>query len=146
MLGLSVAPFPDVCGIDFGRSNLYAYYYLLLVLTAVIMGFMWWLVKSRYGLAFEALREDQLATQSLGLNTTKYKLYNFTIASFLAGVMGAFYAQYLGILSPSPEEFGVYRTVDIPSITSIAGRGARGGSPFSGFLVIVFPGCIPGPG
>src|SRR3546814_5079484 len=71
------------------------------------------LVKSRYGLAFEALREDQLATQSLGLNTTKYKLYNFTIASFLAGVMGAFYAQYLGILSPSPEEFGVYRTVEI---------------------------------
>src|SRR3546814_2316985 len=65
MLGLSVAPFPDVFGIDFGRSNLYAYYYLLLVLTAVIMGFMWWLVKSRYGLAFEALREDKLATQSL---------------------------------------------------------------------------------
>src|SRR3546814_20351396 len=57
MLGLSVAPFPDVFGIDFGRSNLYAYYYLLLVLTAVIMGFMWWLVKSRYGLAFEAPRE-----------------------------------------------------------------------------------------
>src|SRR3546814_10813551 len=53
MLGLSVAPFPDVFGIDFGRSNLYAYYYLLLVLTAVIMGFMWWLVKSRYGLALD---------------------------------------------------------------------------------------------
>src|SRR3546814_6143033 len=39
MLGLSVAPYPDVLGIDFERSNLYAYYYLLLVLTAAIMGF-----------------------------------------------------------------------------------------------------------
>src|SRR3546814_20174478 len=87
------------------------------------MGFMWWLVKSRCGLAFEALREDQLATQSLGLNTTTYKLYNFTIASFLAGVMGAFYAHYLGILSPSPEEFGVYRTVAILSLTYLGGRG-----------------------
>ncbi|HMA13210.1 MAG: branched-chain amino acid ABC transporter permease [Bacteroidota bacterium] len=138
MLGLSVAPYPDILGIDFGRANLYAYYYLLLVLTAVIMGFMWWLVKSRYGLAFEALREDQLATQSLGLNTTKYKLYNFTIASFLAGVMGAFYAHYLGILSPSPEEFGVYRTVEILSITYIGGRGTLWGSLFSGFLLIGF--------
>lgn len=138
MLGLSVAPYPDIFGIDFSRGNLYAYYYLLLVLTAVIMGFMWWLVKSRYGLAFEALREDQLATQSLGLNTTKYKLYNFTIASFLAGVMGAFYAHYLGILSPSPEEFGVYRTVEILSITYIGGRGTLWGSLFSGFLLIGF--------
>lgn len=138
MLGLSVAPYPDIFGIDFSRSNLYAYYYLLLVLTAAIMGFMWWLVKSRYGLAFEALREDQLATQSLGLNTTKYKLYNFTIASFLAGVMGAFYAHYLGILSPSPEEFGVYRTVEILSITYIGGRGTLWGSLFSGFLLIGF--------
>lgn len=138
MLGLSVAPYPDILGIDFSRANLYAYYYLLLVLTALIMGFMWWLVKSRYGLAFEALREDQLATQSLGLNTTKYKLYNFTIASFLAGVMGAFYAHYLGILSPTPEEFGVYRTVEILSITYIGGRGTLWGSLFSGFLLIGF--------
>lgn len=138
MLGLSVDPFPDVLGIDFSRTNLFSYYYLLLLLAAAIMGFMWWLVKSRYGLAFEALREDQLATQSLGLNTTKYKLYNFTIASFLAGVMGAFYAHYLGILSPTPEEFGVYRTVEILSITYIGGRGTLWGSLFSGFLLIGF--------
>src|SRR3546814_6797025 len=65
-------------------------------------------------------------------------LYNFTIASFLAGVMGAFYAHYLGILSPSPEEFGVYRTVEILSITYIGGRGTLWGSLFSGFLLIGF--------
>lgn len=138
MLGLSVGEFPDIFGIDFSRANLLAYYYLLLVLGGLIMGFMWWLVKSRYGLAFEALREDQLATQSLGLNTTKYKLYNFTIASFLAGVMGAFYAHYLGILSPTPEEFGVYRTVEILTITYVGGRGSLWGSIFSAFLLIGF--------
>src|SRR5690606_37120382 len=64
MLGLSVKPFPDVFGIDFARGNLLTYYYLLLVIGAVIMGLMTWLVRSRYGLAFEALREDQLAAQS----------------------------------------------------------------------------------
>ena len=138
MLGLSVAEFPDLFGIDFDRSNILTYYYLLLVLGAVIMLLMWWLVKSRYGLAFEALREDQLATQSLGLNTTKYKLYNFTIASFFAGVMGAFYAHYLGILSPTPEEFGVYRTVEILTFTYVGGRGTLWGSLFASFMLIGF--------
>lgn len=136
MLGLSVPPFPDVLGIDFSRANLLGYYYLLLLLAAAIMLLLTWLVRSRYGLAFEAIREDQLATQSLGLNTTKYKLYNFTIASFLAGVMGAFYAYYLGILSPSPEEFGVYRTVEILTITYVGGRGTLWGSIFAAFLLI----------
>lgn len=138
VLGLSVVPFPDILGIDFGRANIMAYYYLLLVLGAGIMLLMWWLVKSRYGLAFEALREDQLATQSLGLNTTKYKLYNFTIASFFAGMMGAFYAHYLGILSPTPEEFGVYRTVEILTITYVGGRGSLWGALFSSFMLIGF--------
>src|SRR3546814_20142225 len=107
MLGLSVAPYPDVLGIDFERSNLYAYYYLLLVLTAAIMGFMWWLVKSRYGLAFEALREAQLATQSLGPNTPKHKLSNFPIPRLLPAAMGPFPAPYPAILSPSPASLGV---------------------------------------
>src|SRR3546814_12479897 len=108
------------------------------------MGFMWWLVKSRYGLAFEALREDQPAPQSLGLNTTKYKLYNFTIARFLAGVMGAFYPHYLRILSPSPEEFGVYRTLEILIITYIGRRGALCGLLFSGFPLSGFQVYFPG--
>ena len=138
MLGLSVAPFPDILGIDFGRENILTYYYLLLALGGTIMVLIWWLVKSRFGLAFEALREDQLATQSLGLNTTKYKIYNFTIASFFAGIMGAFYAHYLGILSPTPEEFGVYRTVEILTITYVGGRGTLWGSLFGAFLLIGF--------
>src|SRR5690606_20806583 len=123
MLGLSVEEFPNILGIDFDRSNILTYYYLLVIIGAVIMGLMTWLVRSRYGLACEALREDELATQSLGLNTTKYKLINFTVASFFAGIMGAFYAHYLGILSPTPEEFGVYRTVEILTITYVGGRG-----------------------
>src|SRR5690606_15184015 len=138
MLGLSVDPFPDVLGIHFGRADILVYYYLLLVLGAVIMGLMTWLVRSRYGLAFEALREDQLAAQSLGLNTTRYKLINFTTASFFTGVMGAFYAHYLGILSPAPEEFGVYRTFAILAIAYVGGRGTLWGSLFAAFVLIGF--------
>ena len=136
MLGLAVAPFPNLLGIDFARGRLLAYYYLLLMLGAVIMILMHLLVRSRIGLAFKAIREDQLATESLGLNTTKYKLINFTVACCFTGVIGSFYAHYLGILSPTPEEFGVPRTVEVLTIAYVGGRGTLWGSLFAAFLLI----------
>lgn len=84
------------------------------------------------------LREDELATQSLGLDTTKYKLLNFTVASFFTGLVGAYYAHYPGIPSPTPEEFGVPRTVEILVITYVGGRGTLWGSLFAGFPLIGF--------
>jgi branched-chain amino acid transport system permease protein len=138
MLGLAVEPFPDLLGIDFARGNLLTYYYLLLALGALIMLAMWLLVRSKIGLAFRAVREDQLATESLGLSATRYKLINFTVACFLTGVLGSFYAHYLGILSPTPEEFGVPRTVEILTVCYVGGRGTLFGALFAGFLLIGF--------
>lgn len=136
--GLAVEPFPDILGIDFARGNFLTYYYLLVVLGAVILIAMHLLVHSKIGLAFKAIREDELATESLGLSATKYKLLNFTVASFFTGVMGAYYAHYLGILSPTPEEFGVPRTVEVLTIAYVGGRGSLWGSIFAGFLLIGF--------
>lgn len=138
MLGLAVQPLPDLLGIPFGRGQSLSYFYLLAALGAVIMLLMSALVRSRIGLAFKALREDELATESLGLSATRYKLINFTIASFFTGVIGAFYAHYLGILSPTPEEFGVPRTVEVLTITYVGGRGTLWGSLFGGFFLIGF--------
>jgi branched-chain amino acid transport system permease protein len=138
VLGLAVAPFPDMLGIDFSRGQLLSYYYLLMVLGAAILIAMQLLVRSKIGLAFKAIREDQLATESLGLNTTRYKLINFTVACFFTGVIGSFYAHYLGILSPTPEEFGVPRTVEILTIAYVGGRGTLWGSLFAAFLVVGF--------
>ena len=52
--------------------------------------------------------------------------------------MGAYYAHYIGILSPTPEEFGVPRTVEILTITYVGGRGTLWGSLFAAFLLIGF--------
>lgn len=138
MLGLSVAPFPDLLGIDFSRGNLTAYYYTALILGAIIVGISWRLVNSNTGRAFKAIREDELATESLGISATKYKLINFSIASFFTGIMGAFYAHYIGILSPSPAEFGVSRTIEILTVTYLGGRGTLFGPLFAGFLIVGF--------
>jgi branched-chain amino acid transport system permease protein len=138
VLGLAVEPFPNAFGIGFSRGQLLNYYFLLIVLGAIIMIAMHLLVRSRVGLAFKAVREDQLATESLGLNATRYKLINLTVACFLTGVVGSYYAHYLGILSPTPEEFGVPRTVEILTIAYVGGRGTLWGSLFAAFLLIGF--------
>jgi branched-chain amino acid transport system permease protein len=136
VMGLNVAPFTDVLGISFARGQLLSYYYLLLVLGAAILIPTWLLLRSRVGLAFRAMREDELATQSLGLDTVRYKLLNFTLASAFTGLVGAFYCRYLGILTPTPEEFGVPRTVEILTIAYVGGRGTLWGPLFAAFLLI----------
>jgi branched-chain amino acid transport system permease protein len=138
MLGLAVEPLPDAFGLDFSRAQLLPYYYLLLALVIVIFVIASVLVRSRIGLSFKAIREDELATETLGLSTTKYKLINFTTACFFTGVIGAFYAHYIGILTPDATEFGVPRTVEVLTVAYVGGRGTLWGSLLSGFLLIGF--------
>jgi branched-chain amino acid transport system permease protein len=138
MLGLAVEPLPDAFGLDFSRAQLLPYYYLLLALVIVIFVIASVLVRSRIGLSFKAIREDELATETLGLSTTKYKLINFTTACFFTGVIGAFYAHYIGILTPDATEFGVPRTVEVLTVAYVGGRGTLWGSLLSAFLLIGF--------
>lgn len=138
-LGLTVPPFPDLLGIDFSRgSGVMPYYYLMLVLGFAMMVTMHMIVRSRLGLAFEAIREDQLATESLGLRPVKYKILNLVIASFFIGVLGSFYAHYIGAISPSISEFGVTRSVEVLTVTYLGGRGTLWGSLFGALLMVGF--------
>jgi branched-chain amino acid transport system permease protein len=114
------------------------YYYLLLTLVIIIFVIATLMVQSKIGLSFKAIREDQLATETLGLSATKYKLINFTTACFFTGMIGAFYAHYIGILTPDATEFGVPRTVEVLTVAYVGGRGTLWGSILAGFLLIGF--------
>ena len=138
MLGLSVKPLPDLLGFNFSRAELLPYYYLLLILSIIIFAAAALMVNSRIGLSFKAIREDQLATETLGLSATKYKLINFTTACFFTGLIGAYYAHYIGILTPDTTEFGVPRTVEVLTVAYVGGRGTLWGSILAGFLLIGF--------
>src|SRR5699024_11065122 len=58
-------------------------------------------LKSRHGRAVLSIRENEIAAESCGVNTTYYKVMAFTLSAFFAGVAGALYATYVGILQPS---------------------------------------------
>lgn len=134
--GLQVETFPDLFGLSFQRSEPYALYYLLLAIVGLIYLCLHLLVTSRVGLVFKAIRDDQLGASVLGFNVVRYKLLNFAVASFFIGVIGAFYGNYIGILVPTPQEFGISRTTEILTIAYVGGRGTLWGSLLGAFTLI----------
>lgn len=77
------------------------YYYTGLGLVLVSLALMTWLLRSRIGLFLRAIREDEGAAAASGVNTTFYKILVFVITSALAGLAGAFYGHFIGILTPT---------------------------------------------
>jgi branched-chain amino acid transport system permease protein len=92
---------PGLGEVVFTPADKVPYYYLILALliasTAVIM----LLMRSRTGLSIIAMRDAEDAAESLGVNLTRQKLLVFAISAFLVGIAGAFYAHYIGILTPT---------------------------------------------
>jgi branched-chain amino acid transport system permease protein len=86
---------------------------------------MYKIVNSRLGLFFRAVREDEDAAATLGVNVVKYKIMAFVITSFFAGLAGGFYAHYVRILTPNiiqlPQMGLIIAMVVIGGIESLAG-------------------------
>jgi branched-chain amino acid transport system permease protein len=76
-------------------------YYALFGVFLAISYITWRIIRSRTGLAFQALRDDEELANSLGVNIFKEKLKVFAVCSFLTGLMGGFYVHYLGVVSPA---------------------------------------------
>jgi len=122
-LGLwGIPPLTDVGPLSFAGGNRTTYYYVMLAIFLVTMIALWRLVHSSFGLALVSIRESQDAAESLGVNLTRYKVAAFVISSFFAGMVGAFYAHYILILTPS-SVLSVGVMVEIITITMVGGVG-----------------------
>jgi branched-chain amino acid transport system permease protein len=77
-----------------------AYYYIVFVIAALTIFTIHRVMKSKLGFYFLAIREDQDAAESLGINTTKFKMLSLAISAFFTGVAGAFYMNYMGFIDP----------------------------------------------
>ena len=78
-----------------------SYYYLIMVLAVISFAIMYRLEKSRIGLTLGAVRESNQLAESTGINVLKFKLLGIGVASVFAGVVGVFYAYFVGFISPS---------------------------------------------
>ncbi|MHA2374374.1 MAG: branched-chain amino acid ABC transporter permease [Candidatus Thorarchaeota archaeon] len=113
-------PVPYLYGTIPGMSPM-SYYYTTLGLTIVAIIAIYKIINSRMGLFLKAIREDSIAAEVAGVDTVKYKKRVFIISGFIAGIFGAYYAHYLGIISPAIFAFDEMAIIII--MTMIGGYG-----------------------
>lgn len=90
-------------------------------------------LKSSHGRACISIREDEIAAEAMGINTTKYKVISFAIGAFCAGIAGALYASYFFVIKPTT--FGFLKSVDILVIVVLGGMGSISGSVLAAILL-----------
>jgi len=107
LLGVVYA-IPDITGGELGISGLerlsgsrLSDYYIAIVLMLGLSAIMWKITHSNTGLIFHAIREDELAARTAGINTTRYKLLAFCLSGFFAGISGGLYAHFMRIAGPA---------------------------------------------
>ncbi len=110
------------------------YLYTMLVIVIFTYIILRRMINSKIGLAFKAIGQDLEAAQTSGIDSTKYKVLNFTVSCAFAGLIGGFYGHFVGILTPSVLHTRV--TVEILALCYIGGRGSIWGGLLAAFLVI----------
>ena len=101
----------------------------------LITVFLVLLIKSSYGRAFKAIRDNEIAAESMGINVLGLKVMSFTISSFLAGVAGGLLAHYLTTIDP--KQFIFLKTFDILLIVVLGGVGSLTGSVVAAIVVTI---------
>jgi branched-chain amino acid transport system permease protein len=110
------------------------FYYLMLALTAGAFALCAWLLRSRAGYYWQAIREDEQAAQALGINTFRWKMLAVVISSAMTAVAGVFFAFYYNNLFPE-QIFNISRSIEIMLGPVIGGVGTLFG-PILGAAVL----------
>ena len=101
----------------FGTPRATPYYYLFLGLALGALLVAWQIVHSRIGAYLRAIRDDEEAAATMGVDTFRWKRFAFVVSAVFAAVAGAFQGHYIGLLSPTPMKFNEMATVIIMVIT-----------------------------
>jgi branched-chain amino acid transport system permease protein len=113
------------------------YFYIILLLAALAFFLVKKVIESKLGYYFVAIREDQDAAESLGINTTLYKTIALSLSAVVTGLAGAFYTNYMGYIDPKI----VFALHDISIVTIMVvmvGGVATYWGPFVGAVIMVF--------
>jgi branched-chain amino acid transport system permease protein len=128
---------PDLYGLfgihGFGFTNPWPYYAVMLLIVTVAMMLLYRLQDSRLGRAWVAIREDELAAASMGINTVSTKLLAFAIGATTSGFAGVFYAAKLG--SVTPEQFDFTISFTALAMVVLGGMGNVWGVAVGAFII-----------
>jgi branched-chain amino acid transport system permease protein len=114
-------------------TNIFWVFGTMVVCTYVVVS----MVHSTYGRGFIAVRDDEVAAEAMGLNTTRYKIVAFVIGAFFAGMAGGLYGHYT--LSIDPKGFDFTRSIEIVVMVILGGMGNTAGVIAAAVLLTLLP-------
>ena len=134
----------DAIGGARGLSGVPAYtnFFWVALWVVVVVGVSYNLLASTHGRAMLAIREDEIAAESLGVPTTRYKVLAFVVSAFFAGVAGALYAHYDSYLNPA--SFTFLRSIEIIAMIVLGGMGSVSGAIMAAVALTVLPEALRG--
>jgi len=136
--GEDAQTFHEFFGIDYNSGHKVIFLYLIAVLlVCVVIYLINRLMRMPIGRAWEALREDEIACRSLGLNRTVIKLSAFTLGASTAGFAGCFFAARQGFISP--ESFIFIESAIILAIVVLGGMGSQVGVILAAIVMTILP-------
>lgn len=133
----------DFLGGPRGYSNIpglgsFLYSFLFASVWLIICFFtIWRVLHSTYGRGFLSVREDEIAAEAMGINTTSMKVRSFVLSSFFAGVAGALFAHFTNFINPS--SFTYLQSVNAVIMVVLGGMGSMTGSITAAILITALP-------
>lgn len=101
------------------------------------------LKRSAYGRALISIREDEVAAEAMGINTTRFKVRAFVIAAFFAGIAGALYAHLLGSINAG--DLGFMKSFDVVIMVVLGGMGSISGVVLAAVILTILPEYLRAP-
>ena len=132
-MGIQRIPMPAILGFTINPYKKYAF--LVMVIVFVIIAYILFqrLARSRMGRALAAVREDEIAAQSMGINITKYKVYAFILGASVAGIAGSLQAAFT--LSVTPGTYTFMVSVMVLCMVVLGGMGNFKASILGAFII-----------
>jgi branched-chain amino acid transport system permease protein len=133
--GINNIPRPSLFGLSLEGNR--AYYYLVLAVAALLALLLWGLLRSPWGKAFTALRDNPIRAESLGISVRSYTLLSFAIGAAYAGVAGGLFASLVQFIEPAP--FTVAASIMMYLMVVVGGPGYFWGPVLGAAVGVVLP-------
>lgn len=133
--GLYGIPGPDIFGMEFASKI--PYFYLALVVMAITVLVCYQVDRTQFGFLIKGISNSPDLAESVGVNLPKYKVFNFSLACFFAGLGGSFLAHYVHFLSP--EMFGIGLSESIVVYMLVGGAGSVFGVILGATILTALP-------
>ncbi len=133
--GISGIPRPSLFG--WSMNGALPFFWFTLAHTVLLIAALWWLLRSPWGRAFTALRDNPIRAESLGINVTAYTLLAFAIGAACAGFAGVFFSTLVQFIEPAP--FHLSTSLMMLLAVIVGGSGRFFGPVLGAVMIVLLP-------